>query len=77
MDWTELPIGGRAAGSVHDVKDYGVVCDLEAHADVVALATPDQVNVGVLDVPLPLIMQMKGRRPNIPSDLGCQDTCNP
>ena len=46
VDWAELPIGGRAAGSVHDVKDYGVVCDLEAHADVVALATPDQVIPG-------------------------------
>ncbi|BDA47226.1 probable protein RRP5 homolog [Coccomyxa sp. Obi] len=43
VEWSELPIGGRAAGRVHDVKDYGVVCDLDAHADVVALATPDQV----------------------------------
>ena len=62
---------------MHDVKDYGVVCDLEAHADVVALATPDQVNSGGIGFPLPLIVQKKGRRPKFPSDLGCQDTCNP
>lgn len=45
MEWGELPVGGRAAGSVHDVKDYGVVCDLDAHPDIVALVTPHQVNI--------------------------------
>lgn len=45
VNWAELAIGGRAAGAVHDVKEYGVVCDLDAHADVVALAAPEQVGI--------------------------------
>ena len=36
-------MGGLAKGSVHDVKAYGTVCDLDANPDVVALATPHQV----------------------------------
>jgi hypothetical protein len=28
---------------VHDIKDYGILCDLEANPDVVALAAPEQV----------------------------------
>jgi len=33
-----------ANGAVHDVKDYGIVCDLEANPDVVGLAATHQVN---------------------------------
>ena len=29
---------------MHDVKDYGVVCDLEVNPDVVGLAATHQVN---------------------------------
>ena len=32
-----------ASGSMHDVKAFGAVCDLDANPDVVALATPHQV----------------------------------
>ena len=42
VDWTALPLGGLVAGSVHDVRDYGVLCDLEGHPDIVALVSPGQ-----------------------------------
>ena len=42
-DWAKTPIGRIAKGAVHDVKDYGVVCDLEANPDVVGLAATHQV----------------------------------
>lgn len=32
-----------AKGAVHDVKDYGIVCDLEVNPDVVGLAATHQV----------------------------------
>ena len=48
MDWTALPLGGLVAGSVHDVRDYGVLCDLEGHPDIVALVSPGQARLPVL-----------------------------
>ena len=42
-DWAKTPIGSIAKGAVHDVKDYGTVCDLEANSDVVGLAATHQV----------------------------------
>lgn len=41
-DWAKTPIGAITKGAVHDVKDYGVVCDLEANPDVVGLAASHQ-----------------------------------
>jgi rRNA biogenesis protein RRP5 len=35
------------SGEVHGVKDYGVLCDMAAHPDVVGLAAPHQVPAGV------------------------------
>ena len=43
-DWAKTPIGSIAKGAVHDVKDYGIVCDLEANPDVVGLAATHQVS---------------------------------
>ena len=43
-DWAKTPIGSIAKGAVHDVKDYGIVCDLEANPDVVGLAATHQVH---------------------------------
>jgi len=43
VDWGALPLGGLVAGAVHDVRDYGVLCDLDGHPDVVALVSPGQV----------------------------------
>lgn len=42
-DWAKTPIGSIARGAVHDVKDYGIVCDLAANPDVVGLVAPQQV----------------------------------
>lgn len=42
VDWSELPLGGLVAGAVHDVREYGVLCDLAGHPDVVALVSPGQ-----------------------------------
>ena len=42
-DWNKTPIGAIAKGAVHDVKEYGVVCDLSANPDVVGLAATHQV----------------------------------
>lgn len=42
-DWSKTPIGAIAKGAVHDVKEYGVVCDLAANPDVVGLAAAHQV----------------------------------
>lgn len=30
-------------GSVHEVKDYGTLCDLDVHPDIVGVAAPHQV----------------------------------
>lgn len=48
MDWTALPMGGLVAGTVHDVRDYGVLCDLEGHPDIVALVSPGQARTPAL-----------------------------
>lgn len=42
VDWSELPLGGMVGGAVHDVREYGVLCDLAGHPDVVALVSPGQ-----------------------------------
>ncbi|KAK9832620.1 hypothetical protein WJX81_004603 [Elliptochloris bilobata] len=42
VDWAALPLGGLVGGTVHDVRDYGVLCDLEGHPDIVALVSPGQ-----------------------------------
>ena len=43
INWSKLALGSAAAGSVHDVQDYGIVCDLEAHPDLVGLLSTQQV----------------------------------
>ena len=43
VDWSRLVPGTAAAGSVHDTQDYGIVCDLEAHPDLVGLLNTQQV----------------------------------
>ena len=43
VDWSQLAPGTLAAGSVHDVQEYGIVCDLEAHPDLVGLLNTQQV----------------------------------
>ena len=41
--WAALSIGAVVKGQVHERKDYGVLCDLAAHPDVVGLVMPEQV----------------------------------
>lgn len=48
LDWAALPVGGAVAGAVHDVREYGVLCDLEGHPDIVALVSPGQAGAGAL-----------------------------
>ena len=40
---TALSIGAIVEGQVHARKEYGVLCDLAAHPDVVGLVMPEQV----------------------------------
>jgi len=40
---TALSIGAIIEGQVHARKEYGVLCDLAAHPDVVGLVMPEQV----------------------------------
>jgi hypothetical protein len=42
------PLCTAAGGQVHEVKQYGLLCDLAAHADVVGLAAPHQVGLLLL-----------------------------
>lgn len=35
------------SGTVSEVKDYGVLCDVDAHPDIVGIAAPNQVGAGV------------------------------
>lgn len=43
-DWEgAFGLGRLAEGSVHSVKEYGTLCDMAAHPDVVGLAAPHQV----------------------------------
>ena len=44
MDWASLAIGSAATGHVHEVQDYGVVCDLDANPDIVGLISTHQVS---------------------------------
>ncbi|EFN56095.1 hypothetical protein CHLNCDRAFT_145628 [Chlorella variabilis] len=46
VDWAAFAIGGIAPGEVHEAKGYGLICDLEAHADVVGLVAPHQMPAG-------------------------------
>ncbi|KAL4538228.1 hypothetical protein Ndes2526B_g03454 [Nannochloris sp. 'desiccata'] len=44
LDWSQtFAIGSKVEGQVHGVRDYGTLCDLAAHSDVVGLAAPTQV----------------------------------
>ena len=47
---TELSIGATVEGQVHARKEYGVLCDLAAHPDVVGLVMPEQVIVSLRSV---------------------------
>lgn len=40
------PFPPSVPGEVHAAKDYGLLCDLAAHEDVVGLAAPHQVRHG-------------------------------
>ncbi|PRW20900.1 RRP5-like protein [Chlorella sorokiniana] len=52
VDWaTTFPIGGVVPGEVHAAKDYGLLCDLAAHEDVVGLAATHQVPAGASQEP--------------------------
>lgn len=39
-----VAVGAVVEGQVHARKEYGVLCDLAAHPDVVGLVAPEQVN---------------------------------
>ena len=41
----DFTIGSIVNASVHELKDYGVVLDFAAHADVLGLAATHQVGV--------------------------------
>lgn len=41
--WKELKVGGMASGAISQVKEYGLVCDLDAHEDLLGLVTLVQV----------------------------------
>ncbi len=43
IDWSLFQPGSLVAGSVHDVKEFGLMVDLEDHPDVVGLVTPMQM----------------------------------
>ena len=43
MDWSRLAVGSATTGRVHEVQDYGIVCDLDAHPDIVGLISTHQV----------------------------------
>ncbi|KAL6772122.1 hypothetical protein ACKKBG_A29005 [Auxenochlorella protothecoides x Auxenochlorella symbiontica] len=52
--WEEqVPIGGAVQGSVHEVKDYGTLCDLDVHPDIVGVAAPHQVEGEAAQGPVP------------------------
>ena len=40
-----VAVGAVVEGQVHARKEYGVLCDLAAHADVVGLVAPEQVHI--------------------------------
>ncbi|KAG1654779.1 hypothetical protein FOA52_007439 [Chlamydomonas sp. UWO 241] len=42
VEWGGIVVGGPAKGSVHEQADYGLVVDLEAHADLVGIVRPHQ-----------------------------------
>ncbi|KAK9804637.1 hypothetical protein WJX73_002075 [Symbiochloris irregularis] len=46
VDWSQLSIGGPAAGAVHEVQPYGILYDLEAHPDLVGLISSAQQEDG-------------------------------
>ena len=35
--------GFAVAASIHEVKDYGLLCDIESHPDIVGLIHPDHI----------------------------------
>ncbi|KAL4451480.1 hypothetical protein ABPG75_007142 [Micractinium tetrahymenae] len=51
VDWSPFSIGAIVSGEVHEVQDYGLVCDLEANADVAAFVAPHQVPKGAPQEP--------------------------
>ncbi|KAK2076273.1 hypothetical protein QBZ16_001205 [Prototheca wickerhamii] len=45
IDWAAaLPIGGLVPATVGEARDYGTLCDLAAHEDIVGIAAPEQVD---------------------------------
>ena len=54
----ELSVSAVVSGRVHARKDYGVLCDLAAHPDVVGLVTPEQVTM-----PMPIRSDHDGAAP--------------
>ena len=49
IDWAGLPIGGMIDVRVSDVKEYGLLCDMEGFPDLVGLVAPHQVGITNLD----------------------------
>ena len=44
IPWDDaVAVGAVVQGDVHARKQYGVLCDLAAHPDVVGLVAPEQV----------------------------------
>lgn len=38
IEWASaFPIGATVSGQVHEIKEYGIICDVDAHPDVVGL----------------------------------------
>ena len=56
---TALSIGAIVKGEVHARKDYGVMCDLAAHPDVVGLVTPEQVIFLLYSVHMQLFLRTR------------------
>ena len=43
VDWSgEFSVGAVVEGEVHELKEYGVVCDLRGHPDLLGLVAPHQ-----------------------------------
>ena len=48
LDWSRVfAIGSVVQGQVHGVREYGVLCDLDPHSDVVGVVVPEQMPEGV------------------------------
>ena len=45
VDWSAFAIGSGVKGTVHELKDYGTICDLDLDPNLVGLVAPHQVRL--------------------------------